>query len=122
LLVGTLSCGSPKINVTVPNVRLYSVAGHVTDGAIWADTEDALTGAITDVALVELLEASDGSDPANPKHAASVILTTTDYESLITAFETACLDLGKYCTTQIKSNIAKMRSVRDRLRGRSLGE
>lgn len=105
-------CAVPHIHVTVPNITLFSVAGSLTDGAIWADSQDAQTGVITAVQLVQLLEASDGSNPANPKHAAAIILTATDYEAFTTAAESACHDLGKYCTPAIKQTLQNWQSAK----------
>jgi hypothetical protein len=102
------------VTITVPNVRIYSVAGLLPDGAIYADTEDGTTGTINSIELVELLEASDGSMAGNPEHAAAIILAAKDFEALLTSTEQACADLGKYCNAQAQSNLKAWRKAFDR--------
>lgn len=105
------SCGAPKVNVRVPNITIYSTNGLLTNGAIWAQTETTQTGTIDSVHYVWFLQASDGSSPENPKHAAAISISADDFGLMLTAEEQLCQDLGKYCTAQEKAAIAAHRKA-----------
>jgi hypothetical protein len=114
LLLFTLtasSCGGPLVNVTVPNERLYSIPDELSQGGIFADTEDSQTGAVSETALLQILEPSDGHDPGNPKHAPAVILPSEAFGAYNVAMEALCRDVGSHCTPEVRAQIERMKRL-----------
>lgn len=100
--------------VTVPNARTYAVAGKLSHGGIWAETQTPLTGDLTMDEFLDFLEAQDArpdpKDPTKvlPAHGAAVCLTSDDFDKLQTALGQACRELGKRCSKEVQAEIQKL--------------
>lgn len=84
LLVIAASC------VTVPNTRIYSVAGQLDAGMIGAETNTDWTGDLTLDETITFLE------PAEDR-AGAICMSAYDWNRMKTALEAACRSMGKKC-------------------------
>lgn len=81
--------------VTVPNVKVCSVAGVMTAGAICAETISGKTSEMDFNQLIDFLEPQQ-----NPKRAGAVFMSSEDFNKVKTALEEACRELGPKCGFQ----------------------
>lgn len=102
-LLALLEAGCASI--TVPNSRLCTPAGTITNGADCAYTLSSRTEEMDFAEFVEFLEAQPARpDPARPGHmlperGGAICQSAADWTNSAIALEQACLLLGKRCRT-----------------------
>lgn len=88
--------------VQIPNTKACSVAGKLTHGMICAETLTGATSVMTFEDSVKWLE----PDPTPTLgHSAAICQSDTDWNSLKTALEQACRELGSRCSYKIQEQI-----------------
>ncbi len=90
LVIAASSC------VSVPNTRIYTVAGQLDAGMIGAETNTDWTGDLTLEETITFLEPFLGNDE-HPARAGAICMSAYDWNRMKTALEQACRAMGKKC-------------------------
>ena len=114
--------------VTIPNTRSVTVAGTLSAGGIWAESQTDATGDLSLTELIDMLEPqvertcvpvsgfsicadnqTVGVPTLLPARAGAIIRSAEDEAKIKLALEKACRYLGNKCTKEIRNTIASMR-------------
>lgn len=90
LLCLTLLAIAGSSCVTVPNSRIFTVAGKLDAGMVGAETNTDWTGDMTLDETISFLEPTDA-------RAGAICMSAYDFNRLKTALEQACRAVGKKC-------------------------
>lgn len=109
-------------NVTVPDVKLCTVAGIIQGGADCNTTFSHVPSEMSQKELLEFLEPKyESIDPKDPKkkipgRAGAILISADDWTKVAIFFEQACRALGSRCTPEMLEKIANVKDVADKLK------
>lgn len=99
----------------VPNTRACTAAGPLSAGMICAETLSDKTSELTFDEAIEFLEAQperpDPNEPGAtlPARAGAICQSADDWNKQKTALEQACRRLGRKCSYEVRSALARMK-------------
>lgn len=113
--------------VSIPNTRVVTVAGQLSAGGIWAETQTLATGDLSFDELLDFIEPqaervcvpvpgfpicqddqTHGVTVHLPARGGAVMQSSEDYGKQKTALEEACRELGSRCSYEVQQAIAQM--------------